>query len=61
MVWYLAIRTKDFHKPRFNDCTLRDGKHSMRYFDSDHIYSLDWTVKSKTNLAYNLISPTYDT
>ena len=26
----------------------------------DHIYGLDWTVaKSKTNLAYNLLSPAY--
>ena len=26
----------------------------------DHTYGLDWTAKSKTNLAYNLLSPAYD-
>ena len=24
------------------------------------VYGLDWTAKSKTNLAYNLFSPAYD-
>ena len=26
---------------------------------NNYIYGLDWTAKSKTNLAYNLLSPAY--
>ena len=41
------VRNIDFHLPRFN------------WYFGPYIYGLDWTAKSRTNLPYNPLSPTY--
>ena len=50
------VRNMDFHLPRLN--SVHYGKHSLWYF-GPYIYGLDWTAKSRTNLPYNPLSPTY--